>query len=189
MNEELTDYLKELKLYGIKENIPNVTEKGGQFLNMLVRISKSQNILEIGSANGYSTIWLADAVRQNGGKMVTIDFSKPTYNSAKFNLNKACLSEFVNFYFGNALDIIPKINEPKLFDFVFVDGEKRSYWNFWEVIESHLAENAIIVFDDILSFPEKTHVFMENIKNISGFDQVLIPLDGNDGILLLTKND
>ncbi len=188
MNQELKNFLDELKKFGIENNIPNVTEKGGRFLNMLVKISKAKSVLEIGSANGYSTIWLADAVRQNSGKLITIDFSKPTYEFAKQNLEKAGLSDVVEFNFGNALEIIPSIKQPRLFDFVFVDGEKRSYWKFWETINNLLEDNAIVVFDDVLSYPHKTEDFMKKIKDVVGFDQEVLPLDGDDGILILYKN-
>ncbi len=188
MNSELTDFLKGLKQFGIENDIPNVTERGGRFLNMLVQMTGSKSGLEIGSANGYSTIWLAEAFRNNNGKLKSIDFSQPTHESAKENLNKAGLSDVVEFYFGNALEVIKAWNDQR-FDFVFVDGEKRSYWDFWEVIQPFLADRAVIAFDDVLSFPEKTKPFMEKIKNVLGFDQVVLPIDKDDGVLLMTKTN
>jgi len=185
MNQELLNFLKELKAYGIENDIPNVTEVGGRFLNILVKMTKSKQVLEIGCANGYSTIWLADAVKSNQGKIHAIDHSKPTFDSAKENLSKVGLSDVVDFYFGNALEVIPKLNQK--FDFVFVDGEKKSYWDFWEVIQDHLTPDAVVVFDDILSFPHKTEPFMKKIKGVLGFDQFVLPIDTDDGILLLYK--
>lgn len=187
MDKKLLNFLRELKQYGIENNIPNVTECGGRFLNMLVKMTGAKQVLEIGCANGYSTIWLADAVRQIGGKIYTIDHSKPTFESAKENLVKVGLSDTVDFHFGNALEVIPNITNPDLFDFVFVDGEKRSYWDFWNTIKDRLSQNAVVVFDDVLSFPEKTEPFMEKIKDVLGFDLVVLPIDGDDGVLLLIK--
>lgn len=185
MNQKLFGFLKELKQYGIENDIPNVTEQGGRFLNMLIRMSGTKQILEIGCANGYSTIWLADAVKSNEGKVHTIDHSKPTFEAAKENLSKVGLSDVVDFYFGDALEIIPTINQK--FDFVFVDGEKKSYWDFWEMIQDKLEPNAIVIFDDVLSFPQKTEPFMKKIKDVLGFDQLVLPIDSDDGILLLYK--
>ena len=116
--------------FRIENDIPNVTEVGGRFLNMLIKMTQAKQVLEIGCANGYSTIWMAEAVRKNGGKVSTIDFSKPTFEAAKKNLAKAGLSDYVNFYFGNALVVILDIEEPEQFVFIFVDGEKKSYWAF-----------------------------------------------------------
>jgi predicted O-methyltransferase YrrM len=188
VEKELLDFLKDLKQYGIENDIPNVSERRGRLLNMLVKISKAKNVLEIGCANGYSTIWLADAVHQNGGKVVTIDFSKPSLQSAKDNMTKAGLLEVVDFYFGDALEIIPTITTPKKFDFIFVDGEKRSYWDFWGAIQNRLSTNAIVVFDNIFLFPDKTESFMKKIKGVVGFTQVVLPINGDDGVLILCKN-
>ncbi len=187
MNQDLLKYLKELKQFGIENDIPNVTERGGRFLNMLVRISGSKSGLEIGSANGYSTVWLAEAFKNNGGRLHSIDFSQPTYESAVQNLKKAGFDDIAEHHFGNALDLIPSFGPELRFDFVFVDGEKRSYWDFWSAVEPRLHEKAVVVFDDVLSFPEKTRPFMEKIKNVLGFDQVVLPVDADDGILLMTK--
>jgi predicted O-methyltransferase YrrM len=154
---------------------------------MLVKITKAKNILEIGCANGYSTIWLAEAAEENKGKITAIDFCKPIFESAKINISEAGFSDIVDLHFGDALDMIPAIKKPKKFDMVFVDGEKRSYPDFWNAIQGRLSDNAVIVFDDIIAFPDKTAKFMEKIKNVIGFDQVILPIDKNDGILLLYK--
>ena len=192
MDQKLLNFLKELKKYGIENNIPNVTERGGRFLNTLIYSSGSKNILEIGCANGYSTIWMADAVKSgavaessSAGKIYAIDHSKPTFESAQENLKKVGLSDVVDFYFGNALEVISQFDQK--FDFVFVDGEKRSYWDFWNSIQSKITSNTIIVFDDILSFPHKTEAFMKKIEAVIGWNQVVLPIDSDDGVLLLYK--
>lgn len=185
MDPKLITFLQELKQYGIQQNIPNISEREGCFLNMLLKIRGAKNALEIGCANGYSTSWLAEAMKHNGGHLSTIDFSAPTFESAKVNLSHAGLADVVDFYFGNALTVIPTLDQ--WFDFVFVDGEKRSYWDFWEAIQGHLAPHAVVVFDDVLSFPHKTESFMQAIKNVLGFEQVILPLDMDDGILFLYK--
>ncbi len=187
MDQDILNFLQILKKYGFKNDIPNITERNGQFLNILVRMSGSKKVLEVGCANGYSTIWLADAVYQNKGRMISIDFSKPTFESAKENLKKAGLSDVVDFRFGDALEVIPTIRRPQKFDFIFIDGQKRQYWDFWRAFEGRLSNKAIVVFDDVLSFPHKTEDFMKKIKKVSGFDQVVIPIDGEDGVLLLKK--
>ena len=188
MNKKTLNFLKNLKAYGLQNNIPNITERNGRFLNMLIKISGAKRVLEIGCANGYSTIWLADAVKHNGGKIISVDFSKPTFESAKENLEKAGLSDYVEFKFGNALEVVPKIKSPKKFDFIFVDGQKRQYWDFWKAICGRLSDKAIVVFDDVLSFPHKTQDFMNKIKKVKGFDQVILPIDGDDGILVMRGN-
>lgn len=185
MDRDLLTFLVDLKQYGLEQDIPNVTERGGQFLNFLVRMSGAKSILEIGSANGYSTIWLAEAVQKNDGRLTTVDFSEPTFMQAKDNLKKVGFDSVVDFHFGNALQVIPGFEADRRFDFLFVDGQKNSYWDFWQVSKPFLEKGALIVFDDVMAFPEKTQSFLEKIKTETAYEQLTIPLDGDDGILLL----
>ncbi|MBU0706468.1 class I SAM-dependent methyltransferase [Patescibacteria group bacterium] len=130
MKKDLIKFLKELRAYGVKNNIPNVTEEVGRFLNMLIRIKNSKMILEIGCANGYSTLWMAEAAKAVGARVHTIDFSRPSLAQAKDNVAIAGFSDTVEFYLDDALRLIPKMDRKLLFDFVFVDGEKASYLDF-----------------------------------------------------------
>lgn len=187
MDHYLIDFLKDLKQYGIVNNIPNVTERGGRLINLLVKITKAKNVLEVGCANGYSTIWLAEAVDRNGGKVTTFDFSEPSFEAARYNVGDVGLLKLVDFHFGDFLKVFPKVKKPEKFDFVFVDGQKRSYWDFWNLIEGRLSSNALVVFDDVLEYPEKTESFLKKITEVPGFDHLILPVDIKDGILLLYK--
>lgn len=186
MNPKLTQFLKDLKQYGIKENIPNVTETGGKFLNSIINIKKPKHILEIGCANGYSTLWMADAAKKVGADIKTIDFSKPTFNEAKENIKKMDFENLVDFTLGNALKVIPTLPDKK-FDFVFIDGQKKSYLDFWTAIQPKLTDDPLIIFDDIMAFPEKTKPLMEAMNHVVNFEWVVLPIDKTDGILMVTK--
>ncbi len=157
---------------------------------MLIKMNGSKKILEIGSANGYSTIWLADAAKSVGGKVTTYDFSEPTFYEAQENLKNVELSDYVNFNLGDVLDLIPELPETEKFDFIFVDGQKKLYLDFWNLIQNRMNENAVIVFDDVLMFPKKTKLFNDAMKTLKGFDKVLLPVDVEvgDGIMLLCKS-
>lgn len=187
MDQKIQQFLKGLKQYGKENDIPNVTEHVGEILNNLIRVKTPKNILEIGCANGYSTIWMAEAAKSVNAKIYAIDHSKPTFELAKRNLMESGLQSYVNFYFGDAIDVINNFPSELMFDFVFVDGEKAKYLDFWNAIKPKLSEKSVVVFDDMVLFPEKTKSFSEAIKNESDFEQLLMP-DGDDGILLLVKN-
>lgn len=187
MKEKLVQYLQDLRAYGIENDIPNITDEVGEFLSILVRLKKPRNILEIGCANGYSTIWLAEAAEKVGAKVHTIDHSRPTFAEAKKNLKEVGLAKIVEFYFGDAVKVISEMEKTLHFELVFVDGEKASYLNFWKVIEKRLAPGAVVVFDDMMAFPKKTKAFHDFIRTTKGVHQILIPIDGDDGILLVIK--
>ncbi len=187
MNPSLKTYLHVLKQYGLQNNIPNVTDEVGQFLNMMIKIKKPKTILEIGCANGYSTIWMAEAASQVGAMIHTVDHSAPTFAEAQKNLKEVGLEAYVTFNFGDAREVIPQMQNPLSFDFVFVDGQKASYLDFWNLVKDRLSPQAVLIFDDMLAFQEKTKSFSESIKNLEGFDQLTIPMDEKDGILFMLK--
>lgn len=187
MEKKLSDFLGELRAYGLENDIPNVTDRVARFLNMMIRIHKPKQILEIGCANGYSTIWMAEAAEKTGGMIHTIDHSRPTFEQAKQNIPKAGFESVVEFYFGKAQEVIPAMPEIK-FDLVFVDGQKADYLEFFETVKSRLNDGAVLVFDDMMAFPEKTKHFSEYLKSLEGYQQLLIPIDPDDGILLMLKD-
>lgn len=189
MNPTLKKYLHDLKQYGLQNNIPNVTEAVGQFLNMLITMKRPKVILEIGCANGYSTIWMAEAAKTVGGKVITVDHSAPTFAEAQKNLQEVDLSQVVEFHFGDAREVIPQFSSDLYFDFVFVDGQKANYLAFWNLVRDRLSSSAVLVFDDMLAFPEKTKPFTQAIQTLEGFDQLMIPIDQGDGILLMLKTN
>jgi len=188
MKESLVNFLQELRDYGVQHRIPNVTERVARFLSMLIQIRKPKMILEIGCANGYSTIWMAEAAERIGARIYTIDHSAPTFAEAQKNLEEAGLSQVVKFHFGSAVKVISKMEGDLKFDFVFVDGEKVSYLDFWKAIEGRLAEDAVVIFDDMMAFPKKTGAFYDYIRLAEGVQQLLIPIDGEDGVLMVMKS-
>jgi len=181
-------FLKQLRQYGLEHDIPNVTDEVGQFLNMMIRMKKPETILEIGCANGYSTIWMAEAAKSYGGFIHTIDHSAPTFKEAQVNLPEIGLADFVDFHFGDAREVIPAFITELKFDFVFVDGQKASYLDFWNVLKDRLLPGAVLVFDDMMAFEAKTRSFSDALLDIQGFSQLLIPIDGDDGILLMVND-
>ena len=187
MDEKLTDFLQEMKAYGLQKNIPNVSEQVGLFLNMLIRLRRPKTILEIGSANGYSTLWMAEAAREVKATILTLEKSLPSFGKLEENLRRTGYGDCVQARFGEAVEILSALPPESKFDFAFVDGEKAHYLDFWHVLKLRLAPRAVVIFDDMLAFPQKTQAFSQHLKTLSGFQQLLLPIDGEDGVLLLVK--
>ncbi len=185
MNDEYLKKLRELKAYGEANDVPNVPENIGQFLSMMIQINQAKNILEIGSANGYSTLWMAEAAKEVGGHIDTVEWSTKSFGELEKNIVDFEMDDVISPHLGDAMAIVPKLN--KKYDFVFVDGMKRKYWEFWGVIEPMLNENAIIIYDDMVKFKDKTQVFEDNIKKVAGIDTVMIPDGTGDAIMLIYK--
>ncbi|RLI64370.1 MAG: O-methyltransferase, partial [Candidatus Gerdarchaeota archaeon] len=111
MKEEVIKLLKELEELDAEERkkgIPielrmrNITPDVGLFLNILIKATKAKNILEIGTSNGYSTIWLGLAAKENNGQVVTLEVDPRKINMARANLERAGLSDVVLIIEGDA---------------------------------------------------------------------------------------
>ncbi len=185
MDKERLIFLKELKEYWIKNNIPNISETNAKLLHFLIKTKQSKNILEIWCANWYSTIWIADALEQIWWKLTTCDVSAPSFEQGKKNIKEVWLEKIVNFKFGNG-NILFK-NSKEKFDFVFIDAQKSEYHNFWKTIKPLLTNNAIIFVDDVLKFPTKTKAFYEIIENDKDYEFCVLPIDEDDGTMLIQK--
>ncbi len=93
----------------------NISANTGLFLNLFIKHKKYKTILEIGSSNAYSGIWIADAIKKNKGKLYSIESNKKDrYPAAVKNIKKAGLSSQVKLILGHAPEDIPQ--EPKIFD-------------------------------------------------------------------------
>ena len=98
----------------------------GNVLSMFSKMIHPKQILEIGTYTGYSGICLAQGL-EKGGKLHTIDINEELENMVRGFFDEAELTSKINYYIGNALTIIPSINE--IFDFVFIDADKKNYSN------------------------------------------------------------
>lgn len=181
---EIQQFLKELKAFGIANEVPNISEVNAKFLQDLIFLKKPQKMLEIGTANGYSAIQFALELQKYGGKLTTIEFSSLSHEQALKNFERAQVSQTIDARLGNALDILPTLQET--YEFVFIDGMKRRTKDFLELVWDKVPVWWIIIIDDVIKFREKMVGFWEYLeeKNIS---YNIIPIDVDDGIVMIIK--
>jgi len=173
MNPSIQKLLNELENFGKTNYTFNIPAETGKFFYNLVLISKAKNILEVGTSNGYSTIWLAEAAKQNNGKVTTIEISEKKVKMAKENFKRAKLSN-IKIIQGDALKEIPKLKEK--YDFMFIDAIKRDYIKYLKLNEKNLEKNTIIVADNAIIFKEKIKHYLNYLKNNKNYSSVLIPI-------------
>ncbi|WP_255080531.1 O-methyltransferase [Lacihabitans sp. CCS-44] len=149
----------------------------GVFLNNMIKSAKSKTILEIGTAYGYSTIWLAEAAKATGGKVITLEISQEKVNYAKDKIGEAELSDYVEFRVGNALESIK--NATETFDFVLLDIWKELYTPCFELFFPKLNIGAWVAADNIIHPPHhknETDKYLIALKQTNAFDSVLLPI-------------
>ena len=175
MNESTRRLLQELEVFGQKNSgYFNIPPETGEFFYMLILISKAKNILEVGTSNGYSTIWLGEAVKQNKGKITTIEIADHKVKIATENFKRAKLDKTIKIINGDALKEIPKLKE-KL-DFLFLDAVKEDYINYFKLAYPKLTKNAIIVADNAIMFEKYMRDYLNYVRNNKNLRSVLIPI-------------
>ena len=149
MDEE-SDYLKALyRKAHLKLINPRMTSGHlqGRLLKMLVQLARPKRVLEIGTFAGYSALCMAEGLGE-GAMLHTYeiddeleDFTRPWIEGSPYG-DKVC------FHIGNALEEVPQLGE--VFDFVFMDGDKRQYMEYYEMILQHTSPGALILADNTL---------------------------------------
>lgn len=185
MEESDIQFLQQLKIDCTQNDVPAVPEVVARFLYDQILKYNIESALEIGSAWGYSTLWLTHALEQTNGHLTSIEHSAPSVEITKENIKKADRAHFVDVHLGNAQDIIPLLH--KKFDFAFIDGRKRDYKEFLDVVKPKLTPNAVIIFDNVKKFPEKTQHFWDYVENQHEFEYEALSLTDDDGLLILRK--
>lgn len=161
----------------------NIAPENGQFLAILIRSIRAQNVLEVGTSNGYSAIWLAAALKETGGKLITLEFDRKRAEEAQTYLQEIGLDDIVDIRVGNALDEIPRCDAT--FDLVFLDAEKSEYRRYLELVLPNIRSGGLIVADDTVTMRDEMPDYVEFVFNTPILHSVDIPLD--DGIILSYK--
>ena len=159
------------------EFLLSVGEDAADFMNTLVKSANSKIILEIGTSYGYSTLWLAEAARENDGIVITLEADESKVSYAKDKLKQAGLLKYVDFRVGDALNLIEKAEEQ--FDFVLVDIWKDLYLPCFELFYPKLNDKAWVLADNMIFPPqsnEVTQLYQNRIRQTENFSSVLLPI-------------
>lgn len=184
-DQEINIFLKELKKFWIENEVPNVSEVNAKFLKDLIKITKSSKILEIWTANWYSTINLALAASEFDGEVTSIEFSILSHNQAKENIEKVGLSKYCKLVHANAIDFIPTL-EDEYFDFIFIDWMKKRSKDFLQLSYSKIKKWCVIIIDDVIKFKDKMQSLYDYLEEIK-MPHNIIPIDIDDGIMMIIK--
>lgn len=152
-----------------------VGKETGQFINILARSLKKPVILELGTSFGYSGIWLAEAARATGGKLITMELHEYKAAYAKEMAAKAGLADWIDFRIGDAVQMIGQLTETV--DFVLVDLWKDLYLPCLEAFYPRLNDGAIVVADNMLRpGDENVKQYGTAIRAKPGITSVLLPV-------------
>lgn len=191
-DHETLNVLKELEL--TQKDFWNVSRASANFLNMLIKISGAKKVLEVGTSNGYSGIWIAKALKQTAGargRLVTIEYYEKRIALAQENFKKCGVDDIITIKQGSACDVLEEIcgNENMGgnfgFDLVFIDANKSEYVKYFDIINPKLRLGGIIVADNITSHADKVAPFVDKIMSDSNYQVEILDLPA--GMLLAYK--
>ena len=197
--EQVTGSLKELENFARKENIPIIPHETVAYFRFLMETIQPKNILEIGTAIGFSALLMAN--HAPNAKITTIDRNPEMIGFAKENFAKFDNRQQITLLEGDAVDVLSTLTET--YDFVFMDSAKSKYIVFLPEILKHLEVGGVVVLDDIFQGGDIAKDIMEVRRgqrtiyrglqrlfdatlNNQGLTASLVPL--GDGILMLRKN-
>jgi len=154
-----------------------VGEEVGLFLNTLIKGSRAIKILEVGTSYGYSTNWLAEAAKQTGGHVFTLEIDQNKSDYAKEQLKSAGLDNYVTTIVNDAVEWITKTQYT--FDFVLLDIWKELYIPCLEAVKNKLNSGAFLIADNILHPPhhkKEADAYRLSIIESGKFNSVLLPI-------------
>ena len=147
LNHQSDDVLAEIARAGERDDLPLVDPEVGALLRVLVLAARATRVLEIGTAIGYSGVWMAGAL-PNDGMLITMEVDESRARIARDNFARAGLGERVNVLVGDAQRMLHKLAGP--FDLIFQDGDKKQYGPMLDSLVALLRPRGLLVTDNVL---------------------------------------
>lgn len=179
------EYISRLREFWLQNDVPNITDENARFLRNIIKIQKTQNMLEIGSANWFSAIQFWLELEKTWWKLTTIEFSEPSQKQVLENIEAIWLENIITSIRSNALFEIPKLEGT--YDFVFIDWMKRRTKDFFDLVYDKVEDWWIIVVDDVIKFRVKMWDFWEYLEK-NKIKYSILPIDIDDWILFMVKD-
>ncbi len=162
----------------------NVEPDTAELLALLVRALAPRRLLELGTSNGYSTIWLADAARTVGGSITSVDVEPGRSELARENLQRAGLRDVTDLRVDDAISILTASPDGE-WEFIFLDAERPAYPGYWPELVRVLAPGGLLAVDNVLSHADEVAAFRELVAEDERVTHALAPTGA--GLLLIVR--
>ena len=157
------------------DRLRNVEPETAKLLGVLVRATRARRILEIGTSNGHSTLWLADAAEAVGGHVETLDIDPRRTEQARANLERAGLQERVSCRTIGAAQALAEYPDAA-WDLVFLDAERPEYTGYWPNLRRTLAPGATLAIDNAISHESELQSFSRLLGDDERLTTALVPI-------------
>ncbi len=193
MDDHLIALLDELHRYGVDHDVGkpdrldrlrNLEPDTAALLAVLVRATRARRTLELGTSNGYSTLWLADAARAVGGSLVSVEIDPERSSQAARNLDRAGLRSVVELRVQDAADALKESPDSE-WDMIFLDAERPAYPGYWPDLVRALKPSGLLAVDNVLSHADQVAGFRALVCADPRVSEALVPTGA--GALLVVR--
>jgi predicted O-methyltransferase YrrM len=191
---QLSGLLDELHHHGVDhdatkpdrlDRLRNLEPDTARLLAVLVRAAGARSVLELGTSNGYSTLWLADAVRATDGKLTTAEIDADRSAQAEANLTRAGLRDHVDLRVEDAAETLAQSRDGQ-WDMIFLDAERPAYAGYWPDLQRTLRPSGLLLVDNVLSHADQVSEFRELVSATPGFIEAVAPTGA--GAVLIVRD-
>lgn len=162
------------------KRLRNITPETGQMLAILVKAARARRVLEIGTSNGYSTIWLAWAAREIDGHVTTLERAADKAAMARANFARAHLADRVTLCEGVAMEVLAGLAGP--YDLIFLDADRPNYLAYLDRLLSLLRPGGLLIIDNVVSHAHELREFLLRLRSDAGLETVTVPLGNGQAL-------
>ncbi len=194
MNTRREQLLRDLERHGREhdaalvdrtQRLRNVEPETAAMMSVLVRGAGATRLLELGTSNGYSAIWLADAAEETGGELLSVEVDQGRGGEAAGNVERAGLSSVVELRVEDAAETLAGLPDADR-DFIFLDAERDTYVSYWPNLVRVLARPGLLLVDNAISHAEEIAEFRALVE---ADERVTVALIGvGAGVLAIAGN-
>ncbi len=182
---EMDIFLQELEDFNRSQRMLNVPRTDGIFLRMMAELVQAKNALEIGTSNGYSSIWISLGLKAVGGKLITLEIEPEKVKMARENFEKAGLDDRITVIEGDAIKTLPKLKGK--FDYIFIDAWKPDYYKYFTMVYPKLNKGGVIIAHNAISSSRAMKKYLDTVKNHPDLETVIISTTNRDGMAVSYK--
>jgi predicted O-methyltransferase YrrM len=161
----------------------SVPRKDAEFLHLMVKATRARNVLELGTSQGLSAVWMGLALEETGGQLTTIEIDRERYDSARGHVNEAGLSQRITLINDDAHVEVTKLGGP--FDFVFMDADKEGQMDYFKKLyPKKVIPGGILAVHNAIRQASSMKDYLDMIRKHPDFDTVTLSLTMDDGICM-----
>jgi predicted O-methyltransferase YrrM len=171
------------QLAAIAREFPTAAREEGQFLSLLIKLARARRVLELGTGYGYTTIWLALALEETGGKLTTVEIAPERVELARRHVARAGLTHRVSFKRGDAHALVPQLGGR--FDVAYLDADKNGQVDYFhKLFPKKLLPGSLLIAHNAILRADAMQDYLELVHRHPAFDTVLVRMTADDGLAL-----